>query len=332
MQILVTGGAGYVGSVSVERLVEAGHDVVVLDDLSTGHAESVAAGARFVQGSYADPSTLGDALRAHGTEAVLHCGARSLVGESVTDPAGYYQANVVGGLSLLDTMRAAGVRRIVLSSTAAVYGIPDAVPIAEDAAVRPINPYGETKRSLEAAIAWHGRAYGLRSVCLRYFNVAGATLRNGEDHEPETHLIPNVLRAARDGDPVTIFGDDYATPDGTCIRDYIHVADLAEAHLRALEATALDDPRTDEPLICNLGNGDGYSVRQVLDAAERVVGSSIPHVVGPRRHGDPPALVASAALAGQVLGWSPARPRLDEMVGSAWAWREAHPDGYRGHG
>jgi UDP-glucose-4-epimerase GalE len=332
MRILVTGGAGYVGSVSVERLVEAGHDVVVLDDLSTGHAESVAAGARFVQGSYADPATLADALRAQGTEAVLHCGARSLVGESVTDPAGYYQANVVGGLSLLDTMRAAGVRRIVLSSTAAVYGIPDAVPIAEDAAVRPINPYGETKRSLEAAIAWHGRAYGFRSVCLRYFNVAGATPRNGEDHEPETHLIPNVLRAARDGDPVTIYGDDYATADGTCIRDYIHVADLAEAHLRALEATAVDDPRTDEPLTCNLGNGDGYSVRQVLDAAERVVGRSIPHVVGPRRHGDPPALVASAALAGQVLGWSPARPRLDEMVGSAWTWRETHPNGYRGDG
>jgi UDP-glucose-4-epimerase GalE len=216
----------------------------------------------------------------------------------------------------------------VFSSTAAVYGAPDATPILEDAPVRPINPYGESKRAFESAMAWYGRAYGLRSVALRYFNVAGATAALGEDHEPETHLIPNLLRAVDGTAEATIFGDDYPTPDGTCIRDYIHVSDLADAHLQALDATAPGDPRTTEPLVCNLGNGGGFSVREVIAAAERVTGRPIRYRVGPRRTGDPPVLVARADRAAEILGWQPARPSLEDMVGSAWAWRQGHPTGY----
>jgi UDP-glucose 4-epimerase len=221
------------------------------------------------------------------------------------------------------------VQRLVFSSTAAVYGIPGTTPITEDAPLRPINPYGETKRAFEGALGWYGRAYGLRSVSLRYFNVAGATDRLGEDHEPETHLIPAVLGAVEQGRPATLFGDDYPTSDGTCIRDYIHVGDLAEAHLLALDATAPDDPRTDDGAVaCNLGNGDGFSVRQVLAAAEIVIGRPIPVTVAPRRAGDPPVLVASAERAAAVLDWQPAHPDLVDMVASAWAWRQEHPGGY----
>ena len=234
-----------------------------------------------------------------------------------------------GGVALLEAVRLAGINRFVFSSTAAVYGVPDSTPIAEDAPTQPINTYGETKRTFEAALAAYGRAYGLRSVTLRYFNVAGATTLRGEDHEPESHLIANLLRAVSPaGNPVTIFGDDYATPDGTCIRDYIHVADLADAHVLALEATAPGDNRTTSPLVCNLGSGDGFSVKEVLAAAERAVGRPIPHAIGPRRPGDPPVLVASADRAREVLGWRAARSTLDEMVGSAWEWRSGHPDGY----
>jgi UDP-glucose 4-epimerase len=260
---------------------------------------------------------------------VLHCGARSLVAESIADPPAYNRANVAGGLARREVMRELGVGRIVLSSTAAVYGVPETVPITEDSPLRPINPYGETKRTLEAAIGWYGAAYGLRSACLRYFNVAGASARNGEVHQPETHLIPNVLLAADGGPSLSLFGDDYQTPDGTCIRDYIHVQDLADAHLLALEATDPGDARGDQPIVCNLGNGDGFSVRQVISVAEAVVGRPIPHTIAPRRAGDPPVLVASADLAGEVLGWRPARPTLEEMIGSAWAWRGRHPGGYR---
>ena len=237
-------------------------------------------------------------------DAILHCAARSLVGESIRDPARYYRDNVAGGIVLLEAARQAGVGRIVFSSTAAVYGVPDATPIPEDAPLRPINTYGETKRTFEGALRFYGEAYGLRSVSLRYFNVAGATERNGELHDPETHLIPNLLRAAETGEPITLFGDDYPTPDGTCIRDYIHVADLADAHLVALEATAPDDPRTDAALVCNLGIGAGFSVRQVVDAAAAVVGRPIPETMGPRRAGDPPILVAAADRAREVLGWT----------------------------
>jgi UDP-glucose 4-epimerase len=327
-RILVTGGAGYVGSVSAAAFLAAGHDVVVLDDLTTGHRAAVPADAALHTGTYADEDALVHLFDAERIEAILHCAARSLVGESIANPAKYYRDNVAGGVALLEAARTAGVGRVVFSSTAAVYGIPDATPIPEDAPLRPINPYGETKRTFEGALRWYGRAYGLRSVSLRYFNVAGATETVGEVHDPETHLIPNVLLAAEGRRDLTVFGDDYPTPDGTCIRDYIHVADLADAHLRAIEATAPDDPRTDEPLVCNLGNGGGFSIREVLAAAEAAVARPIPFTVGPRRAGDPAILVARSTRAAEVLGWRPTRPTLDEMVGSAWAWRRAHPDGY----
>ena len=338
MRILVSGGAGYVGSVSVERLLEAGHDVVVLDDLSTGHRAAVG-DTRLITGSYGDEPATTDLLARERIDAILHCGSRSLVGESIANPAKYYRDNVAGGVALLEAVRAAGVRRLVFSSTAAVYGAPNETPIPEDAPLDPINPYGETKRAFESALRWYGVAYGLRSVALRYFNVAGASERNGEEHDPETHLIPNVLAAAERGRPVTIFGTDYPTPDGTNVRDYIHVKDLADAHVAALEATALTDPRTDDPdaageparggfVALNLGSAAGFSVREVVAAAERVIGRTIPAELGPRRSGDPPILVAANGRARDVLGWTPGRGSLDEMIGSAWEWRRRHPDGY----
>ena len=329
MRVLVTGGAGYVGSVSVEALVAAGHEVVVLDDLSKGHRAAVAPEARLVEGSYGDASLLSALLRDTPVDAVLHCAARSLVGESVANPALYYRENVAGGVVLLEALREAGVRRLVFSSTAAVYGTPATVPIREDAVHAPINPYGETKRTFEGALRWYAGAYGLRSVSLRYFNVAGASARNGEMHDPETHLIPNVLAAVEGRGEVTVFGTDYPTADGTCIRDYIHVEDLARAHLLALEATAPDDATDAAAAVAlNLGNGGGFSVREVLGAVEAATGRAVPQRVGPRRAGDPPVLVADASRALAVLGWKPAHPDLEEIVASAWAWRQAHPGGY----
>jgi len=327
-RILITGGAGYVGSISAEAFMAAGHDVIVLDDLTTGHRSAVPAGATLHTGTYADADALAELLRSERIDAILHCAARSLVGESIRDPSRYYRDNVAGGIALLEASRASGVERIVFSSTAAVYGTPETTPIPEDAPLRPINPYGESKRTFEAALDWYGRAYGLRSVTLRYFNVAGATATLGEDHDPETHLIPNILRAALGRTELTVFGDDYPTPDGTCIRDYIHVADLADAHRLAIEATAPGDSRTDAPLVCNLGSGGGFSIRQVIAASAAVVGHEIPFTVGARRAGDPPVLVARSTRAAEVLGWRAERPTLGEMIGSAWAWRQAHPDGY----
>src|SRR5258705_7012166 len=244
MRVLVTGGAGYVGAVSVDALLAAGHDVVVLDDLSTGHRAAVPDGVRLETASFGDEAVVGELLSSARIDAILHCAARSLVAESIRDPSLYYRSNVAGGIALLEAARRAGVGRMVFSSTAAVYGVPDSTPITEDASLRPINTYGETKRTFEAAMAAYCTAYGLRSVSLRYFNVAGATERLGEVHDPETHLIPNVLMAAEGAGPLTVFGADYPTPDGTCVRDYIHVSDLADAHLRAIEATAPGDPRT----------------------------------------------------------------------------------------
>jgi len=328
MRILVSGGAGYVGSVTVERLLAEGHAVCVLDDCSTGHAGSVPAGAAFSRSSYADQAAVERLLRDHGIEAILHCAARSLVGESIRDPAIYYRANIVGGVALLEAARAAGVNRFVFSSTAAVYGVPATIPITESAPLAPINPYGESKRTFEGALRWYGTAYGLRSIALRYFNVAGATELNGESHDPETHLIPNILAAVESGRPVTLFGDDYPTADGTPIRDYIHVEDLATAHLSALEATGPEPPVGDSYTALNLGTGSGFSVRQVLAAAEAIIGRPIASTVGPRRPGDPPVLVAAADRAREVLGWTPHQGSLTEMIGSAWAWRRAHPDGY----
>ena len=321
MRVLVTGGAGYVGSVSVERLVDQGHEVTVLDTLVTGHRSGVVEGATFVDGSVGDPDILARTLRDRGIEAVLHCAARSLVGQSMVDPALYYHENVVGGITLLDTLRAAGVDRIVFSSTAAVYGEPERIPILESDPTRPVNPYGASKLAFEGAMRWYG-VFGLRSVALRYFNVAGASVANGEAHDPETHLIPNLLRAAASGTPVTLFGDDYPTPDGTPIRDYIHVEDLADAHVLALEWTAAAEPGSTQT--CNLGSNSGFSVREVLASAESVVGRPIPHTFGPRRAGDPPMLVAATDRARELLGWSPQRGTLHEMVGSAWAWMGSH--------
>ncbi|MEO8274418.1 MAG: UDP-glucose 4-epimerase GalE, partial [Chloroflexota bacterium] len=319
MRILVTGGAGYVGSVSVEHLVESGHDVVVLDNGATDNPAADLVGAPVVRGSYGDRATVAGILREHRIDAVLHCAARSLVGESMVEPALYYGENVAGGIALLDAMRDAGVGRLVISSTASVYGQPDSSPVDEDAPLRPVNVYGETKRTLEGAAAWYSSAYGLRAAALRYFNVAGASTRNGEVHDPETHLIPNAIKAVRGGPPLNVWGDDYPTPDGTPIRDYLHVMDLAGAHRLALEATAPGDPRTDTMLICNLGSGRGFSVREVIAAAELVIGQPIPRVQAPRRAGDPPELVAAIERARAVLGWSPELSTLEEMIGSAWA-------------
>src|SRR6476659_1329026 len=326
-RILVTGGAGYVGAVSVEAFVAAGHDVVVLDDLSTGHRSAVPDGARLIVGDYTDRATAAAVFAEEAIDAILHCAARSLIGESIAQPARYVGDNVGGGIGFLEAARNAGVMRFVLSSSAAVYGVPDTTPILEDAPLRPINPYGESKRSLEAAMAWYGRAYGMRTVSLRYFNVAGATDMIGEDHDPETHLIPAILGAVEADRTITIFGGDYPTRDGTNVRDYIDVTDLADAHLRAIEATAAaeGDPRIDDGLlVCNLGNGDGSTNLEVLRAAEAIVGRAIPHRIAPRRPGDPPTLVASATRAADVLHWRPQRPSLEEMVRSAWAWRQAH--------
>jgi UDP-glucose 4-epimerase len=326
LKILAVGGAGYVGSTSAERFVEAGHEVVVYDNLSSGHAAAVPEGATLIVGDIAD----GDRLRrilADGVDAVLHCAARSLVGESMTDPGLYYRTNVTGGVALLEAMREAGVLRLVYSSTAAVYGEPRRVPIAEADRTEPINPYGATKLAFEGAMRWFCAAHGFRAISLRYFNVAGATERNGEDHDPETHLMPLVLRVASgDATHVQIYGQDYPTPDGTCIRDFIHVRDLGEAHLLALDATGEGDPSLE---VYNLGSAAGFSVREVVEAARRVTGRAVPARSVKRRIGDPPVLVASSRRARRELGWQPQHSTLERMLADAWAWREAHPTGYR---
>jgi UDP-glucose 4-epimerase len=327
LKILVVGGAGYIGSTSVERLLGAGHEVVVYDNLSSGHVEAVPDGARLVIGDIADRDRLGKIL-GDGVDAVLHCAARSLVGESMVDPGLYYRVNVAGGVELLEAMRHAGVTRLVYSSTAAVYGEPRRVPIAEADRTQPINPYGETKLAFEGAMRWFCAAHDFRAISLRYFNVAGATERNGEDHEPETHLLPLVLRvAAGQATHVQIFGQDYPTPDGTCIRDFIHVRDLANAHLLALEATGEGDASLE---VYNLGSAAGFSVREVVEAARRVTGRAIPARPVKRRVGDPPVLVASSRRARRELGWQPRHSTLEQMLADAWAWREAHPNGYAG--
>ncbi len=328
MRVLVTGGAGYIGAITVEQLILSGHTVVVLDTLVTGHRESVAPGAELSVHSVADKGALVALLREHHIEAVLHCAARSLVGQSMLDPGLYFSENVVGGIALLDAIREGGVDRIVFSSTAAVYGEPERVPIRENAPTRPVNPYGASKLAFESAMGWYA-AYGLRSVSLRYFNVAGASEHYGERHDPETHLIPNILRAARGGPELTVYGSDYPTADGTAIRDYIHVLDLADAHIAALELTERMEPGQ---AICNLGSGSGFSVKQVLATARAVVGAEIPHTYGPRRVGDPPALVASNDRAAELLGWVPQRGSMHEMIGSAWRLLERGKSGAASQG
>lgn len=325
-RVLVTGGAGYIGSVVVEELLSHGAErVVVLDDLSKGHAEAVAPPARLEMGDIADPALVGRLCREEELNAVIHLAASSLVGESVQNPAKYYRNNVVKGLALLDAVVAAGVRRFVFSSTAAVYGEPAGSPITESFATVPTNTYGETKLAFEKALAWYQKAHGLAYVSLRYFNAAGATRRNGEQHVPETHLIPLVLATANGSLPhVTVFGEDYPTPDGTCVRDYIHVSDLARAHVLALGA--IDAPGAS---VFNLGCGGGFSVKQVIDVARHVTGKPIRVETGPRRPGDPPVLVASSERAQHALRWRPERQDLATIIEDAWRWLVSHPNGYR---
>ena len=318
MRVAVTGGAGYIGSVVAEVLLQGEHDVLVLDNLAKGHRDAVPEQAVFAEVDLLDGEAVERHLRDFHADAVVHMAADSLVGESVSNPAKYYRNNVLGGLSLLDAMRRAEVPRLVFSSTAAVYGEPLKQPIEEDDPTHPTNPYGETKLAFERALKWYADAYGFSSVSLRYFNAAGATRRNGERHDPETHLIPLVLHAAAGRLPqVTIFGTDYATTDGTCVRDYIHVEDLANAHVLALDVLAA-------PGVCrtyNLGcGGHGYSVRQVIETAERVTGRRVPVAVAARRAGDPAVLIASSKRIHRDLGWRPRQQQLDWIIASAWQW------------
>jgi len=321
MKVLVTGGAGYIGSVTTERLLDAGHSVVVFDNLERGHRAAVDPRARFIRGDLRHRAEIESALASERFDAVLHFAAYALVGESMQRPEIYFENNVVGGLNLAEAMRLHGVRRIVFSSTCATYGIPERVPMDETLPQRPENPYGESKRMFESILGWYQRLHGFRPVFLRYFNACGATRKFGEDHDPETHLIPNILRVALGkADTLSVYGNDYDTPDGTCIRDYIHIVDLAEAHILALEKDAVG--------AFNLGNGNGFSVLEVVAAAREVTGHPIPIRFAPRRPGDPPRLVAAAERARTMLGWTPTRSDLRTILADAWAWHRAHPEGY----
>ncbi len=329
LRVLVTGGAGYIGSHTVRELQRAGYQVTVLDNLSRGHraVAEVLSGVEFVWGDTADGELVRVLLRSRGIKAVLHFAALSLVGESVADPALYYRNNVAGGLALLEAVREAGVPYFIFSSSAAVYGEPTQIPIEEDHSLAPFNPYGATKLAFEEALRWYGEAYGMKFVALRYFNAAGADPEGlmGEDHRPETHLVPAVMEAALGRrDAVTIFGTDYPTPDGTCIRDYIHVTDLAAAHVLALKALADGHPSR----VYNLGNERGASVREVVETARRVTGREIPVLEGPRRAGDPAVLVASSRRIKEELGWRPRYGDLETIIRTAWEWRLGHPRGY----
>jgi UDP-glucose 4-epimerase len=319
--ILVTGGAGYIGSHTVNLLMQQGYQVTVVDNLSRGHRDAVA-GDLLEVFSLQETDRLADLLRERRSDAVIHFAAYIAVGESMKVPEAYFENNVGGSLSLLTAMVRAGVKHLVFSSTAAVYGTPHSFPITEDFPIQPVNPYGESKVMVERLLGWFDRIHNLRSVALRYFNASGADPegRLGERHDPETHLIPLLFRAIRTGEPVTVFGDDYATPDGTCIRDYIHVNDLAQAHILALEALAAGAP-SDE---FNVGTGTGHSVREVLRAVEEVTGRKVPHRIGPRREGDPPGLVANADKLTQKLKWSPQYADLREIVRTAWQFEQKH--------
>jgi len=321
MNVLVTGGAGYIGSICTEQLLDAGHAVTVYDNLREGHRSAVDARARFILGRPEQEGNLLNAVRDVQPEAILHFAASALVGESMADPGKYFHNNVVNGLTLLEAAVAVGVKKFVFSSTCATYGPPDRVPISEDLPQRPINPYGESKLMFERMLTWYHQLRGLEFVAFRYFNAAGASPKFGEHHRTETHLIPNVLKVPLgQATECEIYGTDYPTPDGTCIRDYIHIVDLAQAHILALKPGRQG--------FYNLGNGDGYSVRQVIQACEQVTGSKIPARERPRRPGDPPKLVASADKAIRELGWQRKFPRLDDIVRTAWEWHRAHPRGY----
>ncbi|MGI6098293.1 MAG: UDP-glucose 4-epimerase GalE [Lentisphaerae bacterium] len=321
MKILVTGGSGYIGSVTLARLLQAGHRVHVFDNLERGHREALPPGIPLTVGDLRDAAAIADTMAAVRPDAVMHFAAYALVGESMRQPELYFVNNVTGGINLLEAMRAAGVKQIVFSSSCATYGEPGSADIDESTLQSPTNPYGESKLIFEKMLRWYSGIHGFRTIALRYFNACGATETLGEDHADETHLIPLVLRVALGQSPhVKIFGDDYDTPDGTCIRDYVHVVDLAEAHLQALERGVTG--------AMNLGTGRGFSVKEVVEACRRVTGHPIPAIISPRRPGDPGRLVARAALAGEKLGWQPRFTEIDEIVATAWRWHQAHPHGY----
>lgn len=324
--ILVTGGAGYIGSITVKMLLESGHEVLTFDSFELGHEKAVVGGSIF-RGDLLDRKALDSAFRNHKIDAVVHFAGYRSVGESVINPDKYYRNNIEGGLNLLDAMRSHGVGRIIFSSSAAVYGEPTHVPIEESHPQDPTNPYGETKLAFEKTLKWYDTAYGIKSISLRYFNASGADMDGsiGEDHDPEEHLIPIVLQTALgQRKNVKIFGEDWDTPDGTCVRDYIHVMDLADAHIRALQA--LD--RGAATTAYNMGNGEGHSVKQVIDAAGEVVGRPIPWESAARRPGDPARLVASSVRLQEELGWKPKYPDLRVIIESAWKWHSTHPNGY----
>ncbi len=324
MKILVTGAAGYIGSVVTEQLVEQGHQVIALDNLKNGHRAAVHPGALFVQADLLEANGLGELLRQHRVEAVVHLAAEALIDVSMRDPGLFFRVNIVGGLNLLDAMIATGVKRIVFSSTAAVYGEPEHIPITEDARHLPVNSYGESKLAFEKILQWYHQAYDLKYVTLRYFNACGATERFGEYHVPETHIIPILFEVALGQRPqFNLFGTDYDTPDGTCVRDYIHVWDIANAHVLALKELDRLSVRA-----YNMGNGAGYSNRQVVEAVRQVTGKDIPVIPSPRRPGDPARLVASSERIRAELGWTPRYPELTTMVETAWVWRQKHPNGY----
>lgn len=325
MRVCVTGGAGYIGSVVSEHLLEAGHEVVIVDNLSTGHRAAVEDGITFHEGDLLDELFMENVL-ADGIEAVCHFAAFSQVGESVAEPLKYYRNNVGGAVALLGAMKRAGIKYFLFSSTAAVYGEPKNIPIEENSPLDPVNAYGNTKLAIEIMLADCSKAWGLKPLSLRYFNAAGATGKHGEDHRPETHLIPLVLDSAlgKRGELV-VFGTDYETADGTCVRDYIHVKDLATAHVLGLEKLAEGITGA-----LNLGNGSGFSVLQVIEAAERVTGLAVPKKLGDRRPGDPAVLVASSEKAEQLLGWKRRYPEIESIIDDAFEWRKSHPEGYGG--
>lgn len=323
MHVLVTGGGGYIGSVAVERLIEQQHHVTVLDNFVRGHRGAVHPDARIVECDLRDAEAVRSGVGGAGIDAIMHFGALTIVPESVKHPGDYYATNTSGGLNVLEAARDAGVSRFVFSSTAAVYGEPDATPIAEDAPKQPINPYGQSKWMVEQMLESFSRQHGINYAIFRYFNVAGATRERGEDHAPETHLIPVALKTLQgQRDTFTVFGTDYDTPDGTAVRDFVHVVDLADAHIAALH-------KLDRPLgAMNLGTRQGFSVQQIVEAVSKVTGKELPTEYGPRREGDPAALVADSSRAREILAWTPERSDLETMIGSAWEWFQAHPHGY----
>jgi len=324
VNILVTGGAGYVGSVCAEQLVKQRHRVVCYDNLSAGHRAAVAPGVLFVRGDLAEAAKLDRVCREYKIGAVMHFAATALVEESMRNPALFYRNNVSSSLTLLNVLAENKVTKLVFSSSAAVYGEPQTVPIREDHPTAPINPYGETKLVLERALAWYQRAYGLEFVCLRYFNAAGATKLLGEDHRPETHLLPRLLQSLHGPSAqFAIYGNDYPTPDGTCVRDFVHVSDIAQAHVLALRKLSKL-----KYVIYNVGSGKGHSIREVVDSAERLTGRKLSVRISPRRSGDPASLVASADRLREELGWKPRHLDLDSIVGTAWDWKRRHPEGY----